>query len=765
MEDEPYDVEPIPSLPLNDFKTSLFRIASKVNELVRERNKNHGKKNRPSLAQFMPDNKTNAHENDCVTWALVPASPAPTRPSAVYLALFTVNPAETGTATGEVAAANGYNRVQVVFGPPSNGVVSNSAQIQLPASTGPWGNLTHAAVCRSNVRGTADLLYYGPLVSAVNINGAGLQLTFPPGNITVSEKGLASGLSGTLQGVGSLTGAMTLITPGSPEIIIEGNWVRLRGTGGTVRSDLAVALVEGDLFDTNIASVKVEFNGTEVPAYVEGRGLFPDGSYRTCLVQANITLATGQSLPGRIIIDSTPTQARLTKQALPYDRNLNDPRLAGYPEIGFWPSDVDYLISTRFTGETISVADGMALGGRYEVYEKRWLDLFQWWFNNNTSGGVYGLAPTTPCPTAYANIHIGNTNYNGFDLSNPADDFGTWRNSVGATPNGVNYYDWANICITWAYRTGDIQYLKAGLSLAWHTATQWLAFLSPQYSVNGFAAVPEGLGAHYLMTGNDIGKTAVDGMNSRFYEQVPGYMGPFGFGYGAAETDPPGTESGIEGRETGRALLCAVVGDRIGSTYLDYADLATQVLNKVLVTPGTNTFIRADGSFRNRRCNDSAGLYENLLFNAILCDSFVKYYKGINADARIVTAIKNFLDHIYPDLFDFWNYSFDGVTFETAVAKSFRTSFDNCCACLDAPIPNNGAANDLTLMYPHLFSFYYQQTANLTYKTRGEDVFSEGVGVNMGQGDGPTMDETHLGSLKTFREAHTFSFQHLAYRL
>ncbi len=73
-----------------------------------------------------------------------------TSPSAVYAALFTVNPSDAGGGT-EVETnggpGRGYARQAITFGAPSAGAISNTAAVTFgPNTTTNWGTITGMAI-------------------------------------------------------------------------------------------------------------------------------------------------------------------------------------------------------------------------------------------------------------------------------------------------------------------------------------------------------------------------------------------------------------------------------------------------------------------------------------------------------------------------------------------------------------------------------------------------------------------------------------------
>ena len=63
-----------------------------------------------------------------------------TTPNKVYLALYTSDPTKAGSSAGEVDQAS-YNRQEVTFTAPVDGVSTNAGQIDWNTATSNWGNV------------------------------------------------------------------------------------------------------------------------------------------------------------------------------------------------------------------------------------------------------------------------------------------------------------------------------------------------------------------------------------------------------------------------------------------------------------------------------------------------------------------------------------------------------------------------------------------------------------------------------------------------
>ncbi|CAB5225957.1 hypothetical protein UFOVP758_36 [uncultured Caudovirales phage] len=109
-----------------------------------------------------------------------------TKPSAVYVALFTADPDEAGAFTNEISATGtGYARKLVTFSGAASGSATSSATVTFDTATANWGTITHLAICDSATRGAGNQLFNGPVTTSKIIEtGDTFQIT--AGNLTVS---------------------------------------------------------------------------------------------------------------------------------------------------------------------------------------------------------------------------------------------------------------------------------------------------------------------------------------------------------------------------------------------------------------------------------------------------------------------------------------------------------------------------------------------------------------------------------------------------
>lgn len=127
----------------------------------------------------MADSKTNYLENKILDH--VTGRTTYTKPSAVYLGLFTAAPTET---TGGTEVTGGsYARQAITFGSAAaSGSISSTAIVTFSAM--PAATVTYCGVFDASTSG--NLLYYKQLPSSIT-TVAGDDIVFPIGNITITE--------------------------------------------------------------------------------------------------------------------------------------------------------------------------------------------------------------------------------------------------------------------------------------------------------------------------------------------------------------------------------------------------------------------------------------------------------------------------------------------------------------------------------------------------------------------------------------------------
>lgn len=94
------------------------------------------------------------------------AGTAATGNATVYLALFTADPTVTGSMSNEVANANNYARTAISLGAAASRKVTQSAQVDFPQASGPWGTVTHWGIVTSATHGAGNMLAYGAFTTS-----------------------------------------------------------------------------------------------------------------------------------------------------------------------------------------------------------------------------------------------------------------------------------------------------------------------------------------------------------------------------------------------------------------------------------------------------------------------------------------------------------------------------------------------------------------------------------------------------------------------
>lgn len=104
-----------------------------------------------------------------------------TSPTTVYVGLFTTDPTDAGSGT-EVSGGS-YARTAVTFSAPSNGVTSNSADVEFPQATASWGSVTHIGL--HDAASGGNLLFHTILDTTKTIDSGDI-FKIASGNLTVT---------------------------------------------------------------------------------------------------------------------------------------------------------------------------------------------------------------------------------------------------------------------------------------------------------------------------------------------------------------------------------------------------------------------------------------------------------------------------------------------------------------------------------------------------------------------------------------------------
>ena len=109
------------------------------------------------------------------------------KPSAIYFALYTAAPSDSGGGT-EVTGGS-YARVQVTQAdanwnaPGTGGLTDNVSAITFAAATANWGTVTHVGIFDASTSG--NLLFHGALTSSKTVN-SGDTFRFSAGDMDIT---------------------------------------------------------------------------------------------------------------------------------------------------------------------------------------------------------------------------------------------------------------------------------------------------------------------------------------------------------------------------------------------------------------------------------------------------------------------------------------------------------------------------------------------------------------------------------------------------
>lgn len=109
-----------------------------------------------------------------------------TKPTTVYLALFTADPGEASSFTNEISTSGtAYARQTITFAAAASGSAASSATVTFPTATASWGTITHVAVCDGATAGAGNQLFYGAVTTSKTID-TGDTFQVSSGNLTVA---------------------------------------------------------------------------------------------------------------------------------------------------------------------------------------------------------------------------------------------------------------------------------------------------------------------------------------------------------------------------------------------------------------------------------------------------------------------------------------------------------------------------------------------------------------------------------------------------
>lgn len=474
-------------------------------------------------------------------------------------------------------------------------------------------------------------------------------------------------------------------TAGSSGMEIALTIARLDGGTGNVLVSNGVPLQPGQLMPGDVGEVAVDVEGSEVQAYVEAlEGRHSDGSVRFLLLQFSANTDTQSAATLRL--GATPAQSRLSKTAIDFTDGAtgSNSEHQGFPSAIASPTVDQMLASNIATHPTITAADGSALGGAYATYEadlETWADTHWSTFGTLSTGGEFLT-------------HI--------------------------------YYGRALMHFAWWTRTADPDHFKRACAYAFNYRYFYLEQISSPgpYGTSLHNWMPEDLALHYWLTGDTDSRDGVQTFTGVWKSTFDSNLGDY-------------TTYQGEPRPMARWLITSILMHKLAFTDYDWETLAGGYLDDILNGNGWITSGAYEGAWEYDDQNfPSDPPYVSNYMNAMLADALILYYREIDADSRIPTAVQGILDYLWdtqwltgdsPPSFQYYNIN---------VSHGDGTS----------------ATPGLNGFYAHLFSWYGDVSGAATYTTHGNTIFETHP------------DAAYLAGEKQFNQAYYKSWAHLGYR-
>jgi hypothetical protein len=463
---------------------------------------------------------------------------------------------------------------------------------------------------------------------------------------------------------------------------------RLDGGSGTVRVSNGVMLLPGQLQPSGVGNVSVSVGGEEVPAYVEAlHGRHKDGSVVSVLIQfdANPTQQPNAALH----LNMAPTKTRLAKQVVDFrpGATTSNVRASGYPA-AIAVAPVDHSVSAfAVFGPTVSVNEAKSMGGAFLAYEN---DFVQW------SKAKWD-------------------GYNTFTLSS-------------------NYYDRGLHHLAWFARSGDPEYLRRGASYTFNYRYHY--YEANNYGIGGpHRWFPEGLAAHYWLTGDEESRNAVRGLGTTAYRG-----GSASWWVKWAHNEHAG-----EIRPIARTIQMVLWMHRLGYADGNYEGALREAVDRLLTIEQYNTdpnhYRFGAWSFWKTSVGDGTEYVSNFM-NAMLASVLIDIYEHVDADPRIPGMVQRNLDYLRR------------TQWLTAHSSPSFNYYDVAVSGSGGP----GPTVDLNGFYVHVFAWYANRFGGAEYADIAQQTF---LTLSRNPKDGKTAP--WLSGDKQFNETYAKAWQFAGY--
>ena len=236
----------------------------------------------------------------------------------------------------------------------------------------------------------------------------------------------------------------------STSLDVELRIQRLASGSGSVLVSSGIPVGAGVLREADVSRIRIEVDGTEVPAYVAPLAKWRDGSVRSVLVQFTWDPGAGRSAEGRLFVGTAPPARRVQRSPAP-----------GLPDAVALPAKAEYLVQTALAGPMETVSITRTLGGAFGRYDTEFRRL--------------------------ADLH--------------------WKADAGAWEQ--NYYDRGLVYYVAWMRSGNPDYWRRATTMALNYRRDYLE--KNNHNTSPHWAQLGGLELHYLLTGDTLSQKAVAG--------------------------------------------------------------------------------------------------------------------------------------------------------------------------------------------------------------------------------------------------------------
>jgi hypothetical protein len=285
----------------------------------------------------------------------------------------------------------------------------------------------------------------------------------------------------------------------------------------------------------------------------------------------------------------------------------------------------------------------------------------------------------------------------------------------GANWEKGNYYDRAAIYYAAWARTGKAEYWRRGTEMALDYRRNYLE--ASEYKASAHWAMLDGMVLHYLLTGDEASRTAVGRVADQM--AVPYYM-----------SNLQSTTAEMENRMQARVLLSFVLADAVDAPSREghqWEALARQALPKILASQSP------DGAYRFKYPGVNQCGHNKPFMAGLLNDALIRYHARVEADRRILPAVRKSLDYMW--------------------RNNWRAR-DRAFVYLDGPCGRDrvGVAPDLNNLLVTGYAWYARESGDDEYRRRADEIFAAAAAGSW------------LDGAKQFNQQYSATHNYIGYR-